>query len=191
MGKKQKWYCEVCMKYIFKRKDLHLLTEDHEINKSRQDREVVYKEYIIRGYNTLMSDDKTRLFSKALKKSVIVYEKLKENFERFYNPDSDPDSDDENTTFQDHLKSTYNDSDLYCDIYDYFESDDENPAFQDYVESRYNDLMKNNLYMGLPDFFEKRAKVYKLIETELIEIERFRNEFKNKNIVLTYGESKF
>ena len=50
MGEIQKWYCTVCMKYSFNRKDLHFLSKNHKINQSRLDREAVYKEYIMRSY---------------------------------------------------------------------------------------------------------------------------------------------
>ena len=146
MDEIQKWYCEVCMKYSLNREDLHLITKNHKINQSRLDCEAVYKEYIMRRYQTLMGNTEISPLSKYLKKSVLVYRKLKKDFKLFYDSDCDSDSD----------------SDSDCDS----DSDDENTKYQDYVESRYNHLMKNNIYMCLSEFLEKRARVYKLIKTE-------------------------
>ena len=154
------------MKYSFNRKDLHFLSKNHKINQSRLDREAVYKEYIMRSYHTLMGNTEISPLSKYLKKSVLVYRKLKKDFKLFYDSncdsdcDYDCDSDRDSDSDSDFYFYSDSDSDFYSD------SDDENTKYQDYVESRYNLFMKNNIYMCLPEFLKKRALVYKLIKLE-------------------------
>jgi len=169
MGEKQKWYCDVCkngINYTLAGKWCHLNKKIHKINQSRLDREAVYKEYIMRSYHTLMANTEISPLSKYLKKSVLVYRKLKKDFKLFYDSncdsdcDYDCDSDRDSDSDSDFYFYSDSDSDFYSD------SDDENTKYQDYVESRYNLFMKNNIYLCLPEFLKKRALVYKLIKLE-------------------------
>ena len=71
------WYCEVCKKYSFKRKDKHFRTENHKIKQSRLDRKEAYEDYMIRRYYILMENTRLRPLSKYLEKSALFYKKLK------------------------------------------------------------------------------------------------------------------
>ena len=147
MDEIQEWYCEVCKKYSFKRKDKHFLTENHKINQSRLDRKEAYEDYMIRRYYILMENTRLRPFSKYLEKSAIVYKKLKKDFELFYEDEyihSDSDSDSDSNS----------------------DSDDEDTEYEDYVKSRYDVLMENDEYMCLSKYLERRARVYELIKKE-------------------------
>ena len=151
MSEIHEWYCEVCKKYSFKRKDKHFRTENHKIKQSRLDRKEAYEDYMIRRYYILMENTRLRPFSKYLEKSALFYKKLKKDFELFYKDeyihhDSDSESD--------------SDSDSNSD------SDDEDTEYEDYVKSRYDVLMKNDEYMRLSKYLERRARVYKLIKKE-------------------------
>ena len=142
----QQWYCEVCKKYSLKRKDKHLLTRIHKINKARLDRKEAYEDYMMRRYYILMENTGFRPFSKYLERSALVYRIIKKDFELFYkdehkyihyNTDSDSDSDSDSDT-----------------------------DYEDYVKRRYVVLMENDEYMCLSKHLKKSARVYSLIKKE-------------------------
>ena len=130
----QQWYCEVCKKYSLKRKDKHLLTRIHKINKARLDRKEAYEDYMMRRYYILMENTGFRPFSKYLERSALVYRIIKKDFELFYkdehkyihyNTDSDSDSDsDSDTDYEDEIHKN-NQARL-----------DRKNAYEDYVKRR-------------------------------------------------------
>ena len=81
----QQWFCEICKKkYIFKRKDKHILYEVHINNEEHLELFSDYEDYRLCQKKGFIENMPYLTFSEFLKKRALIDKRLKEEFDRNY-----------------------------------------------------------------------------------------------------------